>query len=220
MEAELMFGLGSSIVPLLAADEGIVAFERAVETSWPTDLINQALAWCYNYSQDIPQIYPVRLGVRIVGYVVMPRNDHANSDALHGMFWDKLVTSGRARMTLDGYEIYSPPAYLEEVDPGQPVAVIGYPIPFGTKLPVELINRGIWRLMSQPAWPSDGLAIFLAEVRKGSSSLTSGLILSSNLQGLMDDGNPYLDDSLFASIRDCNTPELIALYPDFAPERF
>ena len=219
MRAELMFGLGSSIVPLLAADQGIVAFERAVETTWPTDLINQALAWCYNGSLDIPQIYPITVETRKVGYVVMPRNDHADPTVLHGMFWDKLVTSGCAQMTFDGYEIHSPPAYLEDTDREQPVAIIGYPTPYGAELPARLVNCGIWRLMSQPTWPSDGLAIFLAEVRKGSSSLTSGLILSSNLQGLMDDGNPYLDDSLFASIRDCNTPELIKLYPDFAPER-
>lgn len=215
-----MFGLGSSNVPGVVAEEGIIAFERATETSWPTDLINQALAWCYNYSSDIPQIYPIRVGARNVGQVVMPRNDHADQTSLQGMFWDKLVMSGCAQMILDGYEILSPPAYLEDTDQDQPVAVIGYPTPFGVELPTRLVNHGIWRLMSQSAWPTDGLAIFLAEVRKGNSSLTSGLILSPNLQGLMDEENPYLDDALFGLIRDCNTPHAITNYPDFAPERF
>lgn len=221
MEAELMFGLGSSSISGLAAEEGIVALERATETSWTTDLINQALAWCYNYSADIPQIYPIRVGMRNVGFVVMPRNDHLTQASLQEMFWEMLVTSGCAQMTFDGYEIIEPPAYVEgTTDQGQPVAIIGYPTPFGTELPAKAINSGIWRLMSQPAWPSDGMAIFLAEVQKGDSALTSGLILSSNLDGLMDGNNPYADDSLFAAIRNCTNQLTSSLYPEFVPERF
>lgn len=221
---ELLFNLGDSALNgddglALEADRAVVLRYPDAEAQWPLDALNDALGVIYAESNDIPCLYPVHGNGRVIGYLAMARDDALTEADLSQRFWEILAYNQCAAQTADGYrlrqEIPTPIGVWACWDDAstQPIAVVAYEARYGADLPLREVNDAVWSLHEQANWPGGEIGrLFLYPVRRGSSTLMSGILVAPLMDDLGD--NDLIDDSMVHEVVQRNTdPKIYRGYP-------
>ena len=221
---ELLFNVGDSALNgddglALEADRAVVLRYPDTEAQWPLEALNDALGVIYAESNDIPRLYAVHGNDRVIGYLTMARDDALAEADLSQRFWEILAYNQCADQTAGGYRLREETrtpigvwAYWDQAGT-QPIAVVAYEAPYGADLPVREVNDALWSLHEQANWPAGDIGrLFLYPVRRGRSTLMSGILVAPLMDDLGD--NDLIDDSMVHEIVQRNTdPTIYSGYP-------
>lgn len=195
MQLDLMY----SVADFECIQQAVIAFQEPVDAQFPLDELNQALAAFYQATMTLPWIRSVRDLDGPIGYLITPRNDRLSERGAADMFWDTLAANELADAEACAFLQDQP---LWGMVPGaEPTIALGYIVPYGPELPLDAINDGIHTLMGQGNWSENG-AIYVYPVKKRSDPLYGGLWLADHVDNMDEDD--YVDDAIFASIREQN----------------
>jgi hypothetical protein len=207
----------------LAADmAAVLRYPPDAEAQWPLEALDDALRIFHEQSKgQVPRLYAVRGNSRVIGYLVMARDDALTADDLSDRFWQILEYEECAAHDDDGWQItQSTPLWAWAFwsdDDSDPIAVVAYEAPFGVELPVEAINHAISSLRGQAQWPADWPLLLYPFARGAETSLLSGVIIAPEMDDLAD--NLLIDDQLVHDIVARNQVQHTSEFPQFLQPR-